>query len=425
MDVFMDKLVVTGGTPLNGTAKISGSKNAVLPIMTASLLAPGRYTLTNVPDLRDVRTMGKLLESIGATTRYTQNQIRIEVNGCRNHEAPYNLVKTMRASIYVLGPLLARFGEARVSLPGGCAWGPRPVNLHIDGLKRMGASIDIVEGYIVARSRRLHGARIPFDVPSVGATAQLLMAAVTARGSTVLENAAREPEITSLAQFLVSMGARIAGIGTDHLNIEGVDSLSAADAVIIPDRIETGTFLIAGHLTGGKIRLENAQPEHNTAVLDKLEQSGARISTGDDWIELQSDHKIRPVNITTAVFPGFPTDMQAQWMALMTMARGTSLITDAIFIDRFTHVAELQRMGAEIILDHNTAVIKGVRQLTGAPVMSTDLRASASLILAALVARGKTDISRVYHIDRGYERIEEKLKQLGADIRRDVEKLIT
>lgn len=425
MKILMDKLVVNGGKRLKGRVKISGSKNAVLPIMTATLLAEGEYTLENVPALRDVKTMAHLLEDIGASASINDNTLKINSGGVNHFEAPYDLVKTMRASIYVLGPLLSRYGYAKVSLPGGCAWGPRPVNLHIEGMRKLGASIEFKEGYIIAKAKRLHGAEISFDVASVGATANILMAAVLAEGRTIIENAAQEPEITSLCHFLEKMGAHIDGIGSEHLTIEGVSSLRPANGSVIPDRIEAGTFLVAGHITGGDIRLENVNPHHLVSVTHKLRDSGCQVDTGDDWIHLKSPGKITPVDVTTAVYAGFPTDMQAQWMALMSLANGSSIITDNIFTDRFTHVAELQRLGANITLDHNVAVIKGVKTLSGARVMSTDLRASASLILAGLVAKGRTDISRVYHIDRGYENIEVKLNQIGADIVRDQEELVT
>lgn len=421
---IMHKIVVTGGNPLRGKVEISGSKNAVLPIMAGTLLADGEYRIKNVPILRDVKTMGKLLKSIGPDSEYTDHALLIRSNGCENPEAPYDLVKTMRASLYVLGPLVSRFGYAKVSLPGGCAWGPRPVNLHIEGLKKMGARIKIQKGYIIARAEKLQGAHIPFDIPSVGATAQLMLASVLAKGVTTIENAAREPEIGSLAKFLNKMGARISGIDSEHLSIEGVNRLHPVNVTVIPDRIEAGTFLVAAHMTGGNVKLEKTIPRHVQAVIDKLTEAGSRIESGKDWIRLKSDGKIKSVDATTAVYPGFPTDMQAQWMALMAVAQGSSKIADTIYHDRFTHVAELQRMGADITVENNTAFIKGVKYLSGAPVMSTDLRASASLILAGLVAKGRTDISRVYHIDRGYELIEEKLKKLGADIYRDVEPLV-
>jgi len=422
---MMDKLVVEGGRPLKGSVKISGAKNAVLPMMACTFLAEGRYNLSNVPMLRDVKTMARLLSNMGADVELTDHHVSIKTNGDTRLEAPYELVKTMRASIYVLGPVLGRHGYAKVSLPGGCAWGPRPVNLHIEGLKKMGAEITIEAGYIIAKAKRLKGAHLSFDVPSVGATGNLLMAAVLAKGTTVLENAAKEPEITATAEFLVAMGAQIEGIGTDHLEIEGVDALHPADAAVIADRIEAGTFMAGAHMTGGDVRLENVVPQHVAALTTKLIDAGAKVEEGDDWIRVHSKGKVLPVDMTTAVYPGFPTDMQAQWMALMSVAGGSTRITDNIFIDRFTHVAELKRLGANITLDHNVAIIKGVSQLSGAPVMSTDLRASASLILAGLVAKGQTDVSRVYHIDRGYERIEHKLKALGAKIWRDQEALMT
>ncbi len=421
----MDKFVIEGGRPLNGEVSISGAKNAVLPMMACTLLADGEYHLQNVPRLRDVRTMEKLLKSIGAESVYTDDGIQIKSLKCDNQEAPYELVKTMRASIYVLGPLLGRYGYARVSLPGGCAWGPRPVNLHIEGLKKMGASIQLENGYIIAKAKKLHGAHITFDIPSVGATGNLLMAATMAKGVTVLENAAREPEIMAVIQFLRKMGASIQGEGTSELVIEGGRPLQAVSERVIPDRIELGTFMVAAHITGGSLKFSNVQPGHVGAIIDKLQESGADVESGEDFINIRSNNKVKPVDVTTSVYPGFPTDMQAQWMALMSIAKGTSIITDTIFHDRFTHVAELRRLGALIRLDNNVAAIQGTASLNGAPVMSTDLRASASLILAGLAARGRTDISRVYHIDRGYDHIEKKLSALGANIYRDQEELIT
>ena len=420
----MDRIVVTGGKRLQGTVCISGAKNAVLPIMASTLLADGIYKIENVPVLRDVKTMANLLISIGSNVRSDNHTIKIKTESSHNFEAPYDLVKTMRASIYVLGPLVSRFGYGKVSLPGGCAWGPRPVNLHIEGLKKLGAKVEIQNGYIVAKAKRLKGAKITLDIPSVGATGNILMASVLAKGTTLIENAAKEPEITSLELFLQKMGAKINGIGKEHLEIEGVETLNAVDESIIPDRIESGTFLIAGHITGGDIRLEKTQPFFLDSIINKLRDTGAQIEEGTDWIHIKSNERIRPIDVTTAVYPGFPTDMQAQWMVLMSIANGSSIITDNIFEDRFTHVAELRRLGADITLDHNVAVVKGVQHLSGAPVMSTDLRASASLILAGLIAKGKTYISRIYHIDRGYERIEEKLKLLGAEIYRDQEQLV-
>lgn len=420
----MDKIVIVGGKRLKGTVAVSGSKNAVLPIMAAALLADGSYIIKNVPNLRDVKTMQKLMESMGIRIRFDKQTLQIDSEPCTTCEAPYDLVKTMRASIYVLGPLVGRFGKAKVSLPGGCAWGPRPVNLHLEALQKLGAGISFEQGYIIAKAKRLRGAHISFDIPSVGATGNLLMASVLAEGDTVLQNAAREPEITALAEFLIQMGAKISGIGTDQLQITGVDRLNPTDVTIIADRIETATFLTAAQITGGDVQLQQTDPRLVDKVIDKLRLSGATIDAGPHSIHLKASETIHPVDVTTAVYPGFPTDMQAQWMALMAVANGSSIITDTIYLDRFTHVAELKRLGADIRLDHNVAVVKGIRRLSGAHVMSTDLRASASLILAGLIADGRTDISRVYHIDRGYEHIEEKLKKLGADIWREQEVLV-
>ncbi len=417
----MDKIVIVGGKPLHGTVPVYGAKNAVLPIMAAALLASGKYEIDSVPDLRDVRTMAHLLRIIGAQVVQEDHKLTIDTQHCSFLEAPYELVKTMRASIYVLGPLLARFGRARVSLPGGCAWGPRPVDFHIKGMQKLGAEIDLDRGYIVARAKKLRGATITLDIPSVGATGNILMAATLAEGRTVIENAAREPEITALAEFLVQMGAQIEGIGTDRLVIDGVDELSPTNFQVIPDRIEAGTFLLAGAITGGEVTVTNVVPEHLRAVLTKLEDAGVELTEGEDWIRVRAPQRVKPVDVTTAVYPGFPTDMQAQWMALMSVADGSSVITDTIFLDRFTHVAELQRLGARIRMEGNSAHVTGVEKLQGAPVMSTDLRASACLILAGLAAEGRTDVSRVYHIDRGYERIEERLKPLGAEIWREEE----
>jgi UDP-N-acetylglucosamine 1-carboxyvinyltransferase len=399
----MDKLVMHGGKPLRGTVEIGGSKNAVLPMIAATLLAEGRTTLSNVPRLKDVRTMSQLVEGIGVSVSEREGSLILENPGCRIFEAPYDLVKTMRASIYVLGPLLARYGRAKVSLPGGCAWGPRPVNLHIEGMRKLGAEIELQEGYIVATAGKLKGARILFDKSSVGATANILLAAVLARGTSRIENAAREPEIDALCGFLNRMGGRIAGMGTGHLEIEGVESLHPVSDEVIPDRIETGTYLIAGHITGGDLTLRRTRADHCVAVIEKLRESGAAVEEGPDWIRVSSGGEIRPTQVVTVEYPGFPTDMQAQWLALMSLAKGTSTVTDTIFHDRFTHVAELQRLGADLTIDRNVCVVQGTDHLSGARVMSTDLRASASLVLAGLVARGRTDISRVYHLDRGYE----------------------
>jgi UDP-N-acetylglucosamine 1-carboxyvinyltransferase len=418
----LDKFVINGGKFLSGTVTIGGAKNASLALMPATILSSGTSHLFNTPDLRDVMTMSRLLETMGIRISLEKQTMTIDTTTINSYEAPYEHVKKMRASIYVLGPLVARFGQAKVSLPGGCAWGPRPVNLHIEGIRRLGADIDLEAGYIIAKAKRLHGARILFDVSSVGATGNVMMAAVLAKGTTFIENAAQEPEIVQLAEFLLKMGAKIHGIGTGRLEIEGVDELHAADIATIPDRIETGTFLIAGAMAGehGRVvRLEKCNPNHIGALLIKLEDTGAKISTGVDWIELSPPEKIASIDATTAIFPGFPTDMQAQWIALMSLAGGTSIITDTVYFDRFMHVPELVRLGANINVKENIATVVGVKKLTGAKVMSTDLRASASLVLAGLVAEGTTEVLRVYHIDRGYESMEKKLQSLGADIRRE------
>jgi UDP-N-acetylglucosamine 1-carboxyvinyltransferase len=418
----VDKFVINGGKPLSGTVTIGGAKNASLALMPATILASGIYHLHNTPDLRDILTMGRLLETMGAGVSLVDQTLTIDTKTMNSYEAPYEHVKQMRASIYVLGPLVARFGHAKVSLPGGCAWGPRPVNLHIEGIRKLGAEIELDAGYIIAKAKRLSGTRILFDVSSVGATGNVMMAAVLAKGTTLIENAAQEPEIVQLSEFLVKMGAKIHGIGTGRLEIEGVDELHPADVTTISDRIEAGTFLIAEAMAGKKggiIRLEKCNPHHVGALIVKLEDIGAKITTGADWIELTPPEKIHAVNATTAIYPGFPTDMQAQWIALMSLAQGTSIVTDTVYFDRFTHVPELVRLGANITVKENIATVIGVKKLTGAKVMSTDLRASASLILAGLVAEGTTEVLRVYHIDRGYESVEKKLQALGADIRRE------
>ena len=417
----MDKFVINGGKPLAGTVRIGGAKNASLALLPATLLAPGTYRLHNTPVLRDVVTMSRLLESMGLGIERNDTTLTVDSREVKSHEAPYEHVKKMRASIYVLGPLVGRFGEARVSLPGGCAWGPRPVNLHIEGLRKLGAQIDLDGGYIIAKAQRLHGARILFDVSSVGATGNILMAAVLAKGSTIIENAAMEPEITSLAEFLVSMGAKIHGMGTACLEVEGVDELHSTTTVTIPDRIEAGTFMVAAALAGDhkkSVRLEHCNPRHIGSLILKLEDAGATVTLGTDWVEVRPPDRIQPVNATTAIYPGFPTDMQAQWMSLMALAVGTSVITDTIYFDRFMHVPELTRLGANINVKENVATVVGTARLKGAKVMSTDLRASASLILAGLAAEGTTEVLRVYHLDRGYESIEKKLQGLGADIAR-------
>ena len=414
----MDKFVIHGGKPLNGTVPISGAKNATLALMPAALLAGGVFRLRNTPLLRDVTTMSALLRSMGATIELRDHVLTLDTSGVSKYEAPYEHVKKMRASIYVLGPLLGRFGKAKVSLPGGCAWGPRPVNLHIEGMRKLGAEIDLKGGYIVAKAKRLKGAKIHFDVSSVGATGNVMMAAVLAQGTTLIENAALEPEITFLAEFLTSMGASIHGIGTTTVEIQGVDALRHADVDTIPDRIEAGTFLVAAAMTGGTVTLTNVHPGHLSAVIGKLEDSGCRITTAENSITISASRRIASVDVAAAVYPGFPTDMQAQWTALMSVTSGTAVVTDTIYADRFKHIPELIRLGADIELKENSAVIRGVDHLTGAKVMSTDLRASASLILAGLVAENETEVLRVYHLDRGYEGIELKLRALGADIER-------
>ncbi len=398
---------------------MSGAKNAVLPIMAATLLASGKFEIRNVPNLRDVKTMAHLLRIIGAQVEYSDHKLRIDSSNCNFFEAPYELVKTMRASVYVLGPLLARFAKAKVSLPGGCAIGTRPVDLHIRGLQQLGANIELKHGYMVGTAEKLRGAHINFDISSVGATGNILMAAVLSDGRTVIENAAREPEITNLAKFLQKMGAEIEGVGTSQLQIHGVKELSPVDFDIIPDRIEAATFLLAAAISSGEIVLNSVDAAHVGSLIAKLREAGVYVEEGQTSIFCKSPERIKPVNITTAPYPGFPTDLQAQWMALMCLAHGSSVIRDNIFVDRFTHVAELRRLGAQIELSENVAVVKGVPNFNGASLMSTDLRASASLILAGLAARGRTEVLRVYHIDRGYETIEKKLENLGADIWRE------
>ncbi len=414
----MYKFIIRGGQPLSGDVFISGAKNAVLPIMAATLITPGHFILRNVPDLRDTRTMLKLLEIIGAKVNFSDGKMEIDSTTCSNPVAPYEVVKTMRASFDVLGPLSSRFRYAKVSLPGGCAWGPRPVDLHLKALKALGTEVTLEGGYIIVKGAA-SGAEINFELSSVGATKNALMAAVKAEGQTIIQNAAREPEITALIDFLNALGADISGQDSTRLCINGVKELkNELDFTIIPDRIEAGTFLITNLLLGGEIRLHNVNPEHLAIVLTKLQEAGSRLEITADSILSQGGPSIAPVNITTAPYPGFPTDLQAQWMALMSRAVGDSIIIDEIYHDRFTHVAELNRLGARIKLEQNVAVVEGVARLTGAPVMSTDIRASASLIIAGLAAAGETEVSRIYHIDRGYEKIETKLKNIGADISR-------
>lgn len=413
-------LIITGGTPLEGQIRISGAKNAVLPIMAATLLADGPITVRNVPHLHDVTTTMELLGRMGVQLVLGEKMsIEADPTTIQNYHAPYDLVKTMRASILVLGPLLARYGQADVSLPGGCAIGSRPVNLHIDGLRAMGAEIDVDEGYIRARANRLKGARFAFDLVSVTGTENLMMAAALADGVTVLENAAHEPEVVDLANCLNAMGAKVEGAGTDTITIEGVENLTGTDYTVLPDRIETGTYLVAGAITGGRVKLLDTDPRLLDSVLLKLEEAGAHINSGADWIELDmGGRRPKAVNISTAPYPAFPTDMQAQFTALNSVAEGVGTITETVFENRFMHVQEMQRLGAKIKIRGNTAIIEGVKSLKAAPIMATDLRASASLVLASLVAEGDTRVERVYHIDRGYEGIEEKLQRLGAKIRR-------
>jgi len=415
----VDSFVIEGPVRLRGTVEVSGAKNAVLPVMTAALLSEGVSTLERVPHLRDTETMAHLLRVLGARVDHVRGVMRIDTRGYDYCEAPYELVKTMRASVYALGPLLARKGKARVSLPGGCAWGPRPVDLHLMGMERLGARIEIEHGYIDATAPQgLSGAEIFFEIPSVGATINVMMAAVLAKGTTVLVNAAREPEVADLAAALNRAGARIENAGKHAIHIEGVSELQPLQHVTMPDRIEAGTFLIAALMDGGDVTVTHCVPEHLKALLGKLAQAGAEVETGPDWVRVRRANGLRAVDILTAPYPGFATDLQAQYMAAMAVAEGVSLITETIYPDRYTHVAELRRLGAKIRLDGNIAVVTGTPKLSGAPVMATDLRASAALILAAFAAQGRSEISRVYHIDRGYERIEEKFAALGAPIER-------
>ncbi|WP_031433952.1 UDP-N-acetylglucosamine 1-carboxyvinyltransferase [Methylomarinum vadi] len=418
----MDKLLITGGKQLTGELTISGAKNAALPILAATLLSETPVTVGNVPHLRDITTTMELLGQMGVQLTVDEKMnIEVDSNTIDKYEAPYELVKTMRASILVLGPLLARFGEAHVSLPGGCAIGTRPVDIHLDALSKMGADINVEAGYIHAKAKRLQGCRLVLDKITVTGTENLLMAAALANGKTIIENAAKEPEVTDLAHFLNKMGARISGIGTDILTIQGVDKLGVDNLhyQIMPDRIETGTFLVAAAITRGRVKLKKTNPNILDAVLDKLREAGALIKTGKDWIELDMEgRRPKSVSVRTAPYPAFPTDMQAQFTALNCVAEGVGIITETVFENRFMHVQEMQRMGADIKLESNTAICSGTEQLTGAPVMATDLRASASLVLAGLIAEGETLVDRIYHIDRGYDHIEEKLSQLGATIRR-------
>jgi UDP-N-acetylglucosamine 1-carboxyvinyltransferase len=416
----MDKLIITGGVPLNGEIRISGAKNAALPILAAALLTDDRVAIGNIPHLHDITTTMELLGRMGVELIVHENmQIEIDAGTIREMFAPYELVKTMRASILVLGPLLARHGRANVSLPGGCAIGSRPVNLHLQGLAAMGAEIAVEKGYIRAEARRLKGAHLSMDIVTVTGTENLMMAATLAEGRTVITNAAREPEVVDLAHCLISMGANIEGAGTDTIVIDGVERLHGTSYDIVPDRIETGTYLVGAAMTGGRIKLKGTRPQLLESVLAKLAESGAGIECGDDWVSLDTGgRQLRAVDVHTSPYPGFPTDMQAQFTALNCTSRGTGAITESVFENRFMHVLELRRLGADVRLEGNTAITSGVPRLTGAPVMATDLRASACLVLAGLVADGETHVERIYHIDRGYEAIEEKLAQLGAQIRR-------
>jgi UDP-N-acetylglucosamine 1-carboxyvinyltransferase len=417
----VDKIVIQGGRRLKGEVRISGAKNAALPILASSILSGGTSTFRNVPQLNDIRTTAKLLKHLGATVEEADKSghtLRVSTDGIRCFDAPYELVKTMRASVLVLGPLVARHGQAVVSLPGGCAIGARPIDQHLKGLEAMGAKITLEHGNVKARARRLHGADIVCDVPTVTGTENLMMAASLAKGRSTIENAAREPEVEELARVLNKMGARISGAGTSVITVEGVDTLHPIEHAIVADRIEAGTFMVAAALTRGDVLIRDCVPEHLDAVIGKLRATGAEVTAEDGGLRVRGRGEIGPVDITTQPYPGFPTDMQAQFMVLAARARGQSVITETIFENRYMHVQELARMGAEIHVDGRTAVIRGVKKLTGAKVMASDLRASAALILAGLVADGQTDVLRVYHLDRGYERIERKLSKLGADIKR-------
>ncbi|MBI4595355.1 MAG: UDP-N-acetylglucosamine 1-carboxyvinyltransferase [Candidatus Tectomicrobia bacterium] len=415
----MDQMVIAGGIRLKGEVEISGAKNAALPILASLILTDGPCKLENVPDLRDIRTICQLLSQLGAEIKSRDNgDLVLDPSGVSNWEAPYSLVKTMRASVLALGPLLARLGKARVSLPGGCAIGARPINLHLKGFEALGAKITIEHGYVIAECKRLKGARIYLDIPTVTGTENLMMAAALAQGESILENAACEPEIVDLAETLNEMGAQINGAGTETIHITGVKYLKPLTKRIIPDRIETGTFITAAAMTGGEIVVKNCRPAHCKALILKLREAGVRIESDETTIHVIGPKRVKAVDVKTLPHPGFPTDMQAQFMALMAISGGLSVITETVFENRFMHVGELIRMGADIVIQGNHAIVKGVEKLSGAPIMATDLRASASLIIAALAAEGESVLSRVYHIDRGYERIEEKLSKLGANIKR-------
>lgn len=415
----MDKLVIRGGKPLKGEVQISGAKNAALPIMASTILAHGEHNIERVPHLRDVMTMGRLLANLGAGFHSEDNKTILDCSKINNFEAPYDLVKTMRASVLVLCPLVARFGRAKVSLPGGCAIGARPINLHLMGLEKMGAKIQLESGYVIAKANRLKGASIYFDTITVTGTENLMMAAVLAKGTTILENAAREPEVVDLANCLIAMGAKISGAGDSVIEIEGVDGLKPINNYrIIPDRIEAGTFMAIAGITGGDLVLKDCKPEHLDAIIMKLKDTGVVFKETKKGLRVIGSERLTAKDAKTMPYPGFPTDMQAQFMAMMTIANGTSIIKETVFENRFMHVAELKRMGADISIEGGTATVKGVERLKGAPVMATDLRASASLVVAALCAEGETVIHRIYHLDRGYEKMDEKLRKVGADIER-------
>ena len=414
----MDKLIIDGGKPLSGSVEISGAKNSVLPIMALSLLADGESILHRVPDLRDTQTFLKLLNLLGANSSFENHSLTIDGSNITSLEAPYDLVKTMRASFYVMGPLLGRFGEARVSLPGGCAWGPRPVDYHLKGFEKMGAEVILEDGYIIARAKKLVGADIHFEIASVGATANIAMAAVLADGTTTINNAAAEPHIVQLCETVNLMGADIQGICSNKLTINGVSKLNPFEISVIPDMIEAGTFLFAGAALGD-ITLSNVDPSHLSIILDKLSQAGCTLNTTSNSITINRCDSLKSVDVSTDVYPGFATDLQAQWIALMSISDGACVVTDNIYHDRFSHVPELNRLSADITTENNSAFVRGVKKLKGAQVMSTDIRASASLVIAGLIAKGRTEISRVYHIDRGYEKIEEKFQSIGGSIYRE------
>ncbi|MCD6380550.1 UDP-N-acetylglucosamine 1-carboxyvinyltransferase [bacterium] len=414
----MDSFIIRGPSKLEGSVNISGAKNAMLPLMAAAILTGGKCVLENVPDLKDTETMSELLRGLGVDVEFNNSRLFLDASKIESEEAPYNLVRTMRASIYVLAPLIAKYGHARVSLPGGCAWGPRPIDLHLKGLMALGAKIEIDHGYIEASAKELHGAEIILSVPSVGATVNILMAAVLARGITIIENAAREPEIVNLAEALKQSGAKIDGEESSRIQIEGVREIEPFNFRVIPDRIEAGTFAAAAVITGGKIEIRECEPDHMHSIINKLSECGANIKLFKNGLTVEAPAKIRHAEVETGYYPAFPTDMQAQMMSVLCLADGASSIIEHVYPDRFTHVAELGRLGADINIDGSVAIVNGVERFEGAPVMATDIRASSALILAGLAAHGETKVLRIYHIDRGYERIEEKLVALGADITR-------